>query len=57
MMSKSAFIEEVDNDNNDINFEHASHIHIVSVRDNQTHQSVMGCNIAGPLGEQGLLGA
>lgn len=54
MMPKPAFIEEVDDDNNDTDIEHVSHVHVVFARDNQTYQSVMGRKIAGPLGKQEL---
>ena len=54
---KLAFVEEVDDDDNDTNFEHTFRVCIVSSGDNQTHQSVMGRNIIGLLDEQGLSGA
>lgn len=53
-MPKPAFIEKKDGDDNDIDFKLASCVYILSTGNNQTQRSVMGHNIAGPLGEQGL---
>lgn len=53
-MPKPAFIEKKDGDDNDIDFKLASCICIFSTGNNQTQRSVMGYNIARPLGEQGL---
>ena len=51
IMPKFDFIEKVDDDDNDTNFEPASCIHVISTEDNQIHQSVMGRNIIGPPNE------
>lgn len=53
-MPKPVFVEKMDNDDNDIDFEFASHIYIFSARDNQTQGSIVSQNIAGLFGEQGL---
>lgn len=57
MIPKLAFVEEVDDNNDDTNFELVSYIHIFLTGDNQTQGSVMGHNVGGLPGEQGLLGA
>lgn len=57
IMPKPAFVEKVDKDNNNTDFEPASRVRFVSAGDNQTHQLVIGRNIAGTSGEQGLSGA
>lgn len=56
MMPKPTFIKEVDDNNDDIDYEHAFCIRIVFAGDNQTHPSVMGRNIFRPLDEQRLSG-
>ena len=57
MMPKPVFVEEVDDDDDDTDFEPVFRIRIVSAGDNQTHQSVMSYRINGPPGKQELLEA
>ena len=57
MIPKPVFVEEVDDNDDNTDFEPVSCVRIVSAWDNQTYQSVIGRNIAGPPGEQRLLGA
>ena len=51
MIPKSVFVKEVNDDNHDTNFEPASCVRVVSAGNNQTHQSVISRNIAGPPGK------
>lgn len=57
MILKPTFVEEVDNDDNETDFEIASRVHFFSAGDNQTQELVMGHNITGLSSEQKLLGA
>lgn len=57
MMPKPTFVKKVDNDNNDSKFKLVFRIRVVFAKDNQIHQSMIGHNVTGPLGEQKMLRA
>lgn len=56
IMPKPAFVQELNDDYNNIKFEFTFLVHIFSAGDNQTQGSVMDRNVSRPPGEQGLLG-
>lgn len=55
MMPKAAFIEEMNDDDGDTNFELISRVCVFFARDNQTQGSIMSCNVTGPPQTQGLV--